>query len=108
MGQYISQQEPDLATPIKQLDLQAGVESAIQQYRNDIRKLGFAVIEMNEAFMNECFSYRSLCADWFYENTFEDKLKYEAEIKDEIMKEIGRKPNIGYVLSKKKKRIFKI
>ena len=109
MGSWLSSfASPTLAIPVKESDLKNGDEVAIKQFRNDLRNLGFAILEMPDSFYQITQDYRAECGKWFKENSFAEKKKYTAESKDELFRELGRAPNIGYILTEHKKEYLKL
>eukprot|EP01083_Nonionella_stella_P195534 720231_1 len=100
-------QQPTLPIPVKEIDLFSKDENAIKQFRSDFRNLGFAVLEMDESFWECAREYRTLSSNWLYNNSIQHKLKYESVAKDELFAELGRKPNIGYILTEYKKEYLK-
>eukprot|EP01084_Bolivina_argentea_P049784 91566_1 len=99
--------QPTLPIAVKEMDLTNGDEKAIEQFRNDYRFLGVAILEMDEKFIQTTTDYRSICGKWFNETNFTEKKKYIAESKDALFKELGRRPNIGYILTENKKEYLK-
>eukprot|EP01083_Nonionella_stella_P000120 354_1 len=98
---------PTLPTPVKATDLSNGNDAAINQFRSDYRHLGVAVLEMDETFQSLATQYRSICDAWLKGNRFSEKRKFIAESKDELFRELGRRPNIGYILTEHKKEYLK-
>jgi len=92
---------------IKEQDLFDGNEDAINKFRNNFRNLGFVVLEMNDDFNALTAKYKQICGSFFESHNFNQKMKFEAEEKDELFKDLGRKPNIGYILTKNKKEYLK-
>jgi len=80
---------------------------AVEQFRDNYRRLGFAVVEVNDEFVNLCAKYRNTCDEWFKSHNFNEKQKFENKPKDELFAELGRKPNEGYVLTAHKKEYLK-
>lgn len=89
----------NLPTPIKEYDLEKSKNESISQFRDNLRNLGFVVIEMNDDFNKNALEYRNLCKQWFYENSFDDKYQYASKYDSELSKQIGHKPNVGYILT---------
>ena len=68
---------------------------------------GVAVLEMDDNFNAITTRYRSICSEWFDGNSLSEKEKFVAESKDPLFKELGRRPNIGYILTEHKKEYLK-
>jgi len=106
MGTWFSS-APVAPPAIKIGDLLKQKSDALDQFRDDYRKLGFAVIEANDEFVNLCTKYRNTCDQWFKSKTFREKQQFESKPKDELFAELGRRPNEGYVLTQHKKEYLK-
>ena len=104
---FSKQKQPNLPPIIKEQDILDGNEKAIKKFRNNFRKLGFIVLEMNDDFNKLTKEYKQYCSSFFYNNSFNQKLKYVAKETDPVFKDLGRKPNIGYILTKNKKEYLK-
>ena len=99
--------KPVLPIPVKASDLENGDKVAIEQFRKDYRSLGVSVLEMDDNFYKITQDYRATCGQWFDSNTFDHKKTFIAESKDALFKELGRRPNIGYILTENKKEYLK-
>jgi len=65
------------------------------------------VLEMDDHFHSVTMQYRKTCSDWFGGHSLTDKKQFVAETKDPLFKELGRRPNIGYILTEHKKEYLK-
>eukprot|EP01084_Bolivina_argentea_P221478 375109_1 len=99
--------EAELPSAIKEISLMNNNEDAIKQFRDNYRRLGFAVIEMDNDFNANSKFYRSICSKWFKENTFEDKKQYSTKFSNELCKELRTKRHSGYILTENEKEYLR-
>jgi len=106
MGGWFSS-APDTPRPIKISDLLQENATEVGRFREELRRLGFTVVELNDEFVGLCDKYRKTCDQWFKDNAFGEKKKFESKYKDELFEQMGRRPNEGYILTANKKEYLK-
>ena len=99
---------PTLPTAIKEDDLMKNKVESIQEFRKNYRNLGFVVVEMKDDFNSSAKLYRSLCSEWFGNNSLNEKSKFSTKYEDSESKEFGIKPHIGYILTPSVKEYIRL